>query len=345
METMLSLFKDLSVFDPDVIPDQLLFREKEIEELVRLFAPLQFGFKPASNVVIYGQPSVGKTSVARKVLKIFQEEEASKVATCYVNLAVKRTSAEVAAEIYFQVTTHLSRRRVSKCIEATFNKLQKNEKNLLIVFDDFNAFSGGDINTLLQTLLRPAESRFQGVHVRIILVSSGDDYFIKNRVRSSLEPVEFEFRDYDDDQKFEILKKRCIQGFSRFVISDKLIREVAERATDLRHALAILYYTGGIAHKKITKKEIDTAFSMVKGTPRMNESHLSELETFLLSKIKESTTTISTGELLREYKKKKGNITIQGIGKCLKKLKTLGIIDYRFVTGRGRTRVWFETYV
>ncbi len=342
METMLGLFKDLSVFDPDVIPNQLLFREKEIEELVRLFAPLQFGFKPASNAVIYGQPSVGKTSVARKILKLFKEEVASKVATCYVNLAVKRTSAEVAAEIYFQVTEHLSRRRVSKCLEATFKTLKNNEKNLLIVFDDFNAFSGGDINTLLQTLLRPAESRFQGVHVRVILVSSGDDYFLRNRVRSSLEPIEFQFKDYNDDQKFEILKKRCIQGFSRFVISEKLIRDVAERATDLRHALAILYYVGGIANKKITKRDIDTAFTMVKGMPKKNESHLSELETFLLSKIKEST-TISTGELHRYHQKEKGDITIQGIGKSLKKLKTLGIVDYKFVSIRGRTRVWFKT--
>lgn len=341
-----NLFKDLTAFDIEVIPTELLFRTKEIEILINNFAPLQIGFKPITNAVIYGQPSIGKTSVAKKILEIFREEATSKVITCYIDLAIHQTNADIAEEMYSQVTKHNGRNRISKCFEGIFQTLKNKGMSLLIVLDDFTAFGGKDINIIIQTLIRPIV-KYKNVHVGIILVSSGDDYVLRNRIRNILGPSEYKFRNYNDDEKFEILKKRCIQGFNRFVITDKLITEVVERSTDLRHGLRILVYSGNIANKKITKKDIDTSFEVLKGIPK-KEKQLNELETFLLLKIKDSSNNITTGDLYQYYKKEKGNITIQGIGKSLKKLKILGVIDYKFITGkeilgsgRGRTRVWY----
>ncbi|MCL5408276.1 MAG: cell division control protein Cdc6, partial [Candidatus Thermoplasmatota archaeon] len=52
--------------EPGFVPDRLPHREKEAEQLAEIISPSLKNFKP-SNVIIFGKPGVGKTSVVKFV--------------------------------------------------------------------------------------------------------------------------------------------------------------------------------------------------------------------------------------------------------------------------------------
>jgi cell division control protein 6 len=346
----LSLFRDLTVFDPDYLPDNLLFREREIEVLARTFSPMLLGYRPLNNVYIYGLPATGKTAAARMLLRklpsrdppdLPEKKGKRGVVTCYINLAAKRTLAQLAGEIRQEVTGDEGIGRYLPYMEKVFEHLRNTGKSLLLVLDDFNAFPER-LDDFLQLFLRPEEhkKKYTDIVTGVLLIASGE-VVLNSRVRSTLSPVELEFKDYTVEQKFEILKMRCIQGFGRHAISEKLVMEVAERAADLRHALAVLRYAGGVADVKIRKEHIDEAFAAVKADKARHEAALSELEKFLLSTIRSSPRPLSSGELLARCHENGHNITIQWLGKRLERLQSLGLVSSRLVNGRGRTRIWY----
>jgi|Deesub1362B_J571_1020462.scaffolds.fasta_scaffold01109_7 cell division control protein 6 len=346
----LSLFRDLTVFDSDYLPDNLLFREREIEVLARTFSPMLLGYRPLNNIYIHGSPATGKTSVAKMFLRklptrdppdLPRKKGKRGVVTCYINLAAKSTLAQLAGEIRQEVTGDEGIGRYLPYMEKVFEHLRNTGKSLLLVLDDFNAFPER-LDNFLQLFLRPEEYRkkYTDIVTGVLLIASGE-VVLNSRVRSTLSPVELEFRNYTVEQKFEILKMRCLQGFGRHAISEKLIMEVAERAADLRHALAVLRYAGGVADVRIRKEHIDEAFAAVKADNARHETSLSELEKFLLRTIRDSPRALSSGELLTKCHKSGYKITIQWLGKRLERLRTMGLITCRFVNGRGRTRVWF----
>jgi len=346
----LSLFRDLTVFDPDYLPDNLLFREREMEVLARTFSPMLLGYRPLNNVYIYGLPATGKTAAAKMLLRKLPAGEAPDLpgkrgnrglVTCYINLAAKRTLAQIAGEIMEQVTGNIGSGRYRAYMEKVFDHLRDAGKSLLLVLDDFNAFPER-LDDFLQHFLRPEEDKkkYAGIATGVLLIASGE-VVLNSRVRSTLSPVELEFRDYTVKEKFEILKRRCVQGFGWHAISEKLVMEVAERAADLRHALAVLRYAGGVADVKIRREHIEEAFVMVKADRAKHEAALSELEKFLLSVIRASPRPLSSGELLAKCHENGHNITIQWLGKRLERLQNLGLVSSQLVNNRGRTRVWY----
>ena len=82
-----SLFKNKQALSPHFVPETLLYREKEIRELMSATAPALQNQKP-SNVFIYGKTGSGKTCVTKHVLQKLREEGSADVCSVYMNCRV-----------------------------------------------------------------------------------------------------------------------------------------------------------------------------------------------------------------------------------------------------------------
>src|SRR5437899_2209241 len=67
------LFVNRKVLTPEYVPDKLPFREKQLNGVAEVLAPVLHGSKP-SNLLLYGKTGNGKTVVSKYVLKIIQAE-------------------------------------------------------------------------------------------------------------------------------------------------------------------------------------------------------------------------------------------------------------------------------
>ncbi len=64
-----TLFKDITVFNPDFVPENYLHRESQMEALALCLRPALKGGKPVNSVVV-GSPATGKTTAIHKIFEI-----------------------------------------------------------------------------------------------------------------------------------------------------------------------------------------------------------------------------------------------------------------------------------
>ena len=58
---------------PDFVPEKMLHREKEIQEILGAVGPLVHGLKPR-NIFVYGRAGVGKTATCLNIIRSFPVE-------------------------------------------------------------------------------------------------------------------------------------------------------------------------------------------------------------------------------------------------------------------------------
>ncbi|MEM2899803.1 MAG: AAA family ATPase, partial [Thermoplasmata archaeon] len=96
------LFKrDKDIFGPSYIPDKLLHREKQIEQIASILVTALRGGKP-SNILIFGKTGTGKTAVMNYIgheLEKITGKDFAKVHIIYMNCEVVDTHYGVLANI------------------------------------------------------------------------------------------------------------------------------------------------------------------------------------------------------------------------------------------------------
>src|SRR3989454_9705143 len=68
-----ALFVNRKVLTPEYVPDKLPSREKQLNGVAEVLAPVLHGSKP-SNLLLYGKTGTGKTAVAKYVMERRQAE-------------------------------------------------------------------------------------------------------------------------------------------------------------------------------------------------------------------------------------------------------------------------------
>lgn len=345
-----TLFKDLSVLEPDYLPEYFPHRETQLNSLKFALRPALRGMRPL-NCLLVGPPGTGKTSA---VMKVFKEVEAHtpNVVAVKVNCQIDSTRFAVISRIYrklFGISPPNSGIAFRKIFETVVNSLISSEKVLLVALDDLNYLCyEGHANEVMYSLLR-AHEQYPGAKIGVIgIVNDTSDLFcIDSRVNSVFLPEEISFPRYQGAEVLDILKDRAKYGFYPKVISDELLELVAsyvEKTEDLRVGIDLLKRSGFNAERRggrtISSADIEKAYEASKLLHICRGiSLLSGPEKGLLDLIARKG-EVQAGELYKSFHEltQLGYTRFYGI---VNRLQVLNYVDADF-TGkgqRGRTRI------
>ncbi len=346
-----TLFKDLSVLEPDYLPEYFPHRDSQLNALRFALKPALRGMRPL-NCLLVGPPGTGKTSA---IMKTFREVEAHapNVVTVKVNCQIDSTRFAVMSRIYrqlFGISPPNSGIAFRKLFETVVNFLVSSEKVLIVALDDLNYLCcEGHANEVMYSLLRLMSS-IQGQRSGVIgIVNDASDlYCLDSRVNSVFLPEEISFPRYEEGEILDILKDRVRYGFYPKVISDevlKLVVSYVEKTGDLRVGIDLLRRSGFNAERKgrrmILFEDVEKAYEASKllHLCRGGISLLSDPEKQLLELIAKKD-EIKAGELYKSFHEltQLGYTRFYGM---VNRLQTLNYVDADF-TGkgkRGRTRI------
>jgi cell division control protein 6 len=346
---MNQLFRDESVLYPDFLPEQLLEREKETNEIVFSLKPASSGGKPA-NLFIFGPPGTGKTAVTRFVLKQLQEFS-GKAKPFLVNCFEANSRHAVLSFLAEKSGAIVPKRGIGS--EEIFSELLaawKREKTVpIVVLDEADQLlSMPDGSNLLYDLLRVSE--LQATRSGIIVISNDSELLVQldERVKSRLAARQLCFEKYSPEQLKKILAERCKLAFLPGTAGSEIVSLAAGHAAkmggDCRVGIECLLAAGREAEKqnseKILPEHLQKVFSSVdKVSLEKRLNYLNAIETAVLKAIARHN-GLTSGDLLRyfqeEENKKMGERSFRQV---VSKLEQMRLVEAKPVTeGRGKTR-------
>lgn len=261
-ETPTTLFKREEVFNTtNYLPEIFMYRNNEIGEILRAMKPGLNDFKP-QNKLIVGKPSTGKTTCIRKVFQTI-DENTSKIKTVYVNCNIYQTIREVYKKISIQLYGEASHNKMDK--EELYDSIIQYciDKNvsLVICLDDIEKLDTKiTVNQVIYELIRASESYFVKISLLVVLSKEELKYLFNKKISSVLLSNEIKFNEYNRDEIFSILKKRCEIGLNPNVISTDTIEYVADYCSnemDLRAAIEVIHSSVSLAEIECNKNVID----------------------------------------------------------------------------------------
>lgn len=344
------LFKDEAVLYPDFLPEQLLEREKETNELVFALKPASAGGKPR-NLFVYGSPGTGKTAVTRFVLKQLQEYS-GKAKPVLVNCFEANSRHAVLSFLAEKFGAIAPKRGVGS--EEIYSELLGSWKRSgtvpIIVLDEADQLlSTEDGSKLLYDLLRVSE--LQKTRTGVIIISNDSELLIQldERVKSSLSAQQLFFEKYSPQQLKTILSERAKLAFLPEAIDSEIVSLTAGHAAkmggDCRVGIECLLAAGREAEKqnseKILSEHLHRVFASVdKVSLEKRLIYLNPTEIRVLKQIAKHD-GLTSGDLLAyvqdEEKKKIGERMFRQI---VSKLEQMRLVEAKpLLEGqRGKTR-------
>ncbi len=346
-----TLFKNITAFNPDYIPENYIHREQQMESLAICLRPALKGGKPV-NTVVMGSPATGKTTAIHKIFEMV-EERSDKVVCAYVNCQLYNTRFNIFSQIYQHLFGFLPAETgvpFSRIYGEIMKKLSNEGKTLVVALDDINhLFYTKNANQILYDILRAYEV-FPGVKTGVFAIISDIEfrYMLDKNVSSIFIPQEIVFEPYTWHDIRDILHDRVKVGFYPSVLSDELLDEIVDATQstgDLRVGIDLLRTSGNFAEadasRTIESEHLKKAMHDFDSHHLQDTiSKLSDDEKQLLSAIikveEENPTAGNIYNLLTEEQLKEGekSLSYASFDRALKKLEFVRLIDTRF-TGKG----------
>ncbi len=357
-----SIFKDKSLLSLNFIPNQILHRENEINQLKSILAPVLKGYKP-SNIFIYGTCGTGKTVTTLFVLNQLNEiieQQKLNVKTIYVNCKMKKvadTEYRMFAHLLkeFGITVPDTGLPTNVLYRKFFDLIEENNLHLILILDEIDVLFRKTGDDFLYNLTRIT---MENGDITLIGITNDVTFSeqLDRRVKSSLMEEEIIFKPYTASQLKDILMQR-IEAFKEGVISEGVINKCAALAAqehgDARKAIELLRVAGEIAERngdtKVEERhvdlaqeyiDLDTTMEIVKAQPLH-----SQLVLYTILQLTKEKPKLLTGEIYDAYRKyceeiKIKPLTQRRVSDLIGELDMLGLINAKVISkGRyGRTR-------
>jgi cell division control protein 6 len=363
-ETGKSIIKNRDILHYSYIPNIILHRKSEQEQVTQSLLPILKKSRP-SNLLVYGKPGTGKTLVVKKVLSKIQERvEKSNfpIKLIYSNSKEETTLYGLLVSLGRQLNLNEKELpsnglAISVVFKRLLDKIDEEKLNAIFVIDEIDylaqlvAKTGKDI---LYQLTRANERLTQG---SLTLVGISNDLTFKERldprVISSLGEEEIVFTNYNVEQIKKILEERINESFIENSVEEPALNLIAALAGgehgDARRAIDLLRVAGELAERQQSDKV--TAEHVREATQKMEENKEEKSlksfplhEKLVLIAIMKANGS-STGEIYSSYKNLcktvgKDELTQRRITQMLSEIELSGIISGRLIHQgiHGRTK-------
>ncbi len=249
------LFKNKEALSSNFIPDDILYRNKEIETLSRVLAPSLLSER-VSNILIYGFSGTGKSLVTKFVGKKLANtaiEKSINVMPIYMNCRLENNNTEYRLMSnlcsVFGAEVPESGLSVNSLYKKFISAIDREDKAVILILDEIEKLVQHAGDGVLYSLLRLNES-LKHAKISIIGISNNTEFksLLDQRVRSSLNPIEIVFRPYNAEEIAEILKMRVDEAFNSGAVKEEVIQKCAALSAqehgDIRKALDLLKVAG-----------------------------------------------------------------------------------------------------
>lgn len=360
---MAEIFSNRSVLSKNYIPEKLIARDAEIEEVLWLLHPMLAHGDP-KNALIYGKSGTGKTVVTRYALNEMKHRTWAKkvnIESVFINCGDTRTPPQILMRIMEQVAPEL---HVPKGLSTSYyyrqlwDVVNMEHTSLIVVFDEIDHLHDYSI---LYVLSRAGENQYIDFENTIGIIGLSNNLFFADRLEpriiSSLTPQNFVFPPYTADQLGKILADRAELAFQPDVLAGDVIPLCAALSAqehgDARKALALLDNAGAMAERgnseTVTELHVrsgcekmtrDCVVDMVGTLPLQSKLVLYSI--IKLDKIEKHPTTGQIDACYREVCEHAEipTVTRTTISKLVSELEMIGFVDAPIQNRgrRGRTR-------
>ena len=360
-----TVFKNKDVLTTNWRPEEILHRDRQINDLASILAPALKEDDP-SNVFIYGSVGTGKTLTTRHVTSELQEvadDEEVALNVVYINCKMKKV-ADTEYRLLAKLCNQLGKDVPSTGLPTDevynrfFDALQEQQGVVIIALDEIDALVKKVGDEFLYNLTRINDDLSQ-TKVSIVGISNDLNFteYMDSRVKSSLSEEEIIFSPYDAIELREILKNRTEKGFVENALMDGVISKcsalAAQEHGDARRALDLIRVAGELAErssdKQVEKKHVDEAQQKIERdrvveTVRSQPKH-SKIVLYTILDMADEGDEVATGDVYSEYKDLCSEIDVspltqRRVSGLISELDMLGVINANVISkGRyGRTR-------
>jgi len=359
-----SIFLDKEFLQPGYLPEEVSFREEQIEEVANILAPALRKEKP-SNLFILGKTGTGKTLTIKHITQSMEEiakDNNLPLKIIYINCKLKKvadTEYRLIAQLIreFGMEIPATGLPTDEVYTIFYKLLKKENRFLVLILDEIDQLTGKTGDGILYNLTRiNAESKAQlslvGISNNLVFAENLDP-----RIKSSLSEEEVHFPSYNAIQIQTILRNRAEKAFRKETLKSGVIEKCAALAAqehgDARRAIDLLRIAGEIAERRNSlsielahldeareKVEYDSVVNSLINYPKQFQVTLYAI--FLIAAKKR---IFFTGEMYEVYKKlcaqlNLSPLTQRRISDIVSELDMLGIINAKIISkGRyGRTR-------
>lgn len=291
------IIKDSRVLEADYLPNKLVHREGERQEIARNLEPILNQESPV-DMLLHGPLGTGKTAMARYVLKQLEERES--VQTRYVDCFRHKNKFSVFYELLGE---NLSLPRGGTSTEEVIEKFEEKTRKepVVAIIDEVGQIADEEVLYEL--------SRFQ--NMGLIYTANDPNIFgrFNDKIQSRLTGTDrIEFKPYTNDQMKDILRQRRKYGLRKEVLTDKMLRKVAVASEgDARAGVKTLNLASNKAEnqgmEEITQEVVDKAITdsgkerRIKSRNQFN-NHQKAVEDVLY----DGETPMKMGDLYEDYR-------------------------------------------